>query len=175
LTSSKEMLTYELETGTIGFIEVEQGAKDFEIVTNQSIIPYGKTLQYEADPFRGYRNYCGFDLPEGNWQPLSLFPQLKEEDVKDVMPKVEGLACNYFLDFTIEKHSGKFQYNCDTALESIHSLAQHLGLNAVNPIPNPEAQFDERGNGGYCPSWVDDWQEAQSKVKQYFVVFKPKN
>lgn len=156
----------ELETGTLGFVEVPSCSFNHYIHRSNLIfdLPDNK-----ADIIRGI-------LDGEDWQPLSLFSQLKEEDVKEVMPNkfyntIDGRV-NVYIDFINE-----FNY-CKTAIEAIHSLAQHLGLNAVNPYgiePNIDEYKDETLRAeDYLINDLYQWQEAQSKVKPYFVVFKPK-
>jgi hypothetical protein len=133
------MTTYELETGTIGFREIPNDGNIFNTGINA-------------------RN----PIPDG-FELLGIFSELKEEDVKEVMPRRNAI----YFDYVGNRYNPTFKY----AKESIHSLAQHLGLDAVNPIDNVKCGCC--GLNGNCKV-CNEWQEAQSKVKQYFVVFKTK-
>lgn len=166
------MTTYELETGTVGFELLNETAHH---------ITYGginkdKAIWYRYYDDKGVRQFSSIKLQDG-FIPLSLFSQLKEEDVKGIMPYQEEedidepepsttskiIILKSYYDFINEC------YDLDTAEESIHSLAQHLGLNAVNALQDPN---DKDCTTELCT--MEEWQEAQSKVKQYFVVFKAK-
>lgn len=158
------MTTYELETGTLMFIPVPEDS------FGHWVNPVIKQLfHYHTPQLEGMSDIDvhTIDLFLHGFKPLSLFSQLKEEDVKEVMPKIHlGAYVNYNKK-TRRSKDHDWDFYCDTALQSIHSLAQHLGLDAFNPY----------GEKRECKGWClkcDRWQEAQSKVKQYFVVFKAK-
>lgn len=112
-----EMKQYELETGTIGFIPISSTANRFKIFNDEK--PY---LSY----FEGVETKRDY-ISDGNWQPLGLSTELKEEDLKEVMPKVMG---QHYLRFPISNKSDRW---CKTPLEAFKSLYQNLGLNPTQP------------------------------------------
>lgn len=155
------MTTYELETGTLMFIPVPEDSHSFRFIETKE----GKKNQLHYTILTNevfYTTNQRAELIEEDFKPLSLFSKLKEEDVKEVMPTKRNGRSVLYEDFNKSSLD-----HCAYALQSIHSLAQHLGLNSVNPY----------GEKRECKGWClkcDRWQQAQSKVKQYFVVFKAK-
>ena len=167
------MYKKELDSGKLLFVEVPNEAKGFEIVTNQSVIPYGKALNYEDKPFRGYINYCGIDLPDGNWQLLGFSTELTEEQLKDVMTK----RGERYEDFSISVISSQFVYVLGTSLESFQSLKSSLGLIDENKYQSDWDELCTYGHGGFAKDGkteIELYQEEQSKVKKLIVLFNPK-
>lgn len=60
---------------------------DAEIVTNQSVIPYGKQLRVPDGEYKCFPNHAYIDLPEGNWRILGFAQDLTEGDWKKVLDK----------------------------------------------------------------------------------------
>lgn len=130
------MTQHEINGKIVGFVEVDEQATGFEILVNCLLWDNRETGSYDD---------C-VELPEGNWQILSLHSEMTEEKAREL-----GLS-----------------------LEQYHSLVKSLGLVTENPIPEPEFQCDEYGKGGYCEVWVKEFEEAQRLVKNYLLIYKEK-
>src|SRR5690606_7771706 len=81
-------------------VELPYGAKNIRIDTNQSVIPYGKEVNYEVPGTKesyGYEETEGFALPQGNWQLLGRLPDITEGQWKGV---VEDASYKYPYEFT---------------------------------------------------------------------------
>jgi len=135
-------------------VEVPNDATEFELVTNQSTMPYTKSLSYEDPiPFRGYRNYCGVDLPEGNY---TLLGDTNDEDV-----------CRGVVEHN-EKTGFYMAYNSDmgfiwnSATESMASLLRVKGVHRVNTMPNPiNVDHESTEHFDDCRT---SWQQAQDNL-----------
>lgn len=107
------------------------------------------------------------DIPEGSWQIISLASEMTEEKAKLIMEKnILGLYANY-----VYKH---IDFSFVNALDSFTSWLKSLGYVIDNPIPQPEAQFNEYGEGGYCETWIKDYEEAQGQVQKLLIIYKNK-
>lgn len=115
------MTTYELETGTLMFIPVPEDSHSFRFIETKE----GKKNQLHYTILTNevfYTTNQRAELIDEGYIPLSLFSQLKEEDLKEVMPKMPWGENNY-KNFNLQL---RVQYVGLTAIESIHSLAKHL-------------------------------------------------
>lgn len=85
---------------------------------------------------------------------------ITEEQASSVMSKKD-----------IAKYQGKM-----CSLNSVLGLNRFLeskGINLFNnPVPEPEYQFDNFGNGGMCESWINTHQEAEQKTFYNPYIFK---
>lgn len=149
---------------TILVVDVPEGAQsllDFEIVTNQSVIPYGKQLGYPDGNYKSFPNHGYVDLPAGNWKLLGRANELTEKQLKQIFPNV------------IVGHR-----QCFVELLSAN------GIVLSNPYSNFECpnQWCENGyiDQGYNEYWrcfhcqenEDLEEEAQSKVTNPLILIK---
>ena len=117
------MIQFKEGARTYLLVELPDGAKDLSLVTNQSTVPYSQSLNYE-DPisFRGYRNYCGVDLPQGNWTLHGKVKELTEEQAKGL---VERVTVNDWKNYT--DPSQYMDRSFKSTLESLASLLRKNG------------------------------------------------
>lgn len=98
--------------------------------------------------------------------------ELTEEQCETITPCVyDGREDVNVMGLIYECYDGS-DFTCNTAKESFASLMQSIRCYSVNPVPNPEPQFDERGNGGYCETWVKDYEKAQANTGTWIILKK---
>lgn len=91
----------------------------FVSVPEDSAAHYVKdNVMYYSSDWRTNELNQGMGLPDGQWQFLSLLKDADEEKAASVVDKWDSGKYNDY-----SRHLARV----DTALESIHSLANHLG------------------------------------------------
>lgn len=162
VTSKVEML----------LVDLPEDAKNVRIETNQSVIPYGKSIHFEVSPTKesyGLENTEWQDLPEGNWQHLGKATELTEEDWKgivDVM-KTKNLYINY--NRSIENPE---VYCYKHAKESGLSLLKANGV--VLDIPKKPhwiTKINSAEDRDLSQKQMEDYFDAESKVWRNCHVF----
>lgn len=140
-----------------------------EIVTNQSIIPYGKQLCVPDGHYKSFPNFKYIDLPKGyNYTILGRAKELTEEQLISIMPE------DSTLDFDGEK--GCYTVGDITYFDpepAFKALLESQGILLENPHEKPdEYWFYKRKDD--TQSWGDfyskQWRKAQSKVKNPLVI-----
>lgn len=156
-------------------IEVPSDAHSFEKQTNP--VEGGEHICF----LRGIPDYdCCYteNIPDGNWQILSLHSEMTEEKAKLIMPKI-------FLH-TLEKdvyhnYPDKEDY-LTSAVESYQSLVKSIGLVTENPFAisgrEPiEGDFTKNATDHQYALGIyvwrhKKWHEAQKQVKNYLVLIR---
>lgn len=146
--------------------ELPYGAKNIRIDTNQSIIPYGKEVNYEVPGTKesyGYEETEGFALPHGNWRHLGAVNDVSEEQADRFVDKsiYTGLYGHYVNDIPLNIYCYK------NALESFNTLLTANGVYFENPC-RIYIDVEKRGDN------LMDWHKAQDKVwdKERTYLFK---
>ena len=146
--------------------ELHYGAKNIRIETNQLIIPYPKIILYEipaTEESYGYEETEGFDLPQGNWQPLGAVCDVSEEQADRFVDKsiYTGLYGYYVKDIPLNTYCYK------NALESFNTLLTANGVYFENPC-RIYIDVEKRSDN------LMDWHKAQDQVwdKERTYLFK---
>jgi len=152
---------------------------DCEIVTNQSVIPYGKQLCIPDGHYKSFLNFKYIDLPGGyNYTVLNRVTELTEVQCKSILPDPEIVAeidhvyriedIHGYKDFTDEENA----FECP--IDSFKSFLKSQGILLENPMEPVWEQTDANGRPynkhfDYY-SYVSAYNEAQSKVKNPLVI-----
>lgn len=99
------------------------------------------------------------ELPEGNWQLLGIATEIPEEVWQGIMPKGKVRYKDFVGGYLFKK-----------ATDAAISMLEAHEVYSVNPIPVPEAQFDERGNGGYCEKWIKEYEKAEANTGHWVIL-----
>ena len=106
-------------------------------------------------------------LEKGNWQIVGEAFDLTRDRCREIIidPDTSGLLDIY-------KNYRRHQEYLTSAKQSFESLLVSLDVYSENPIPMPEFQSDENGNGGYCESWINTYQEAEQRTGRWILLKK---
>lgn len=107
-----------------------------------------------------------FSDAQSEYEILGISTELTEEQWRGVLPirKFRGFRGLYYEDYK------GIRVFLASAKQSGISLLEANQCFSVNPIPQPEAQLDEQGNGGYCDTWVSKWQEAEYNTGKWLIL-----
>jgi len=111
------------------------------------------------------------DLPIARWQIVGDPFGLTEERYKELAMRSDRHPdLELYIDHMAD--STRYVYLLKSAKEGFISLLNSLKIYQTNPIRKPEPQFDERGNGGYCQTWINDYEEAQERTGSFILLKK---
>lgn len=112
------MTQFERTKATILFVEVPEDVENIE--------SHGNYITYHTG--MGTENYdiLRTTLPEGTWQFITLLKDAREDQAVNV---VDSIFDKYYMDYENPNNNTYAPgYTFDTALESLHSLANSLGV-----------------------------------------------
>ena len=98
--------------------------------------------------------------------------EITEEQASQIVDDPFGLEiCDdeviVFKDYEDEENT------YSSSIDSLYSLIFSKGIHLYdNPVPEPEYQFDNFGNGGMCESWINAYQEQEQKTFYNPYIFK---
>lgn len=155
---------------TILFVEVPEDATWFQIMPRQGIV--NECLRYNFGTLRFGIKYE--QLPSGQYQILGKSTELSEEQKEEICDQVSSFGKMYWKNYLLPmSFTDGF-----TVQESYLSLLEANGIVDRNPYEKPDADkiLDEYScNENVIAKMVyredlEQWQEAQSKVKHYLVL-----
>lgn len=148
-------------------VEVPDDAHSFEIQDNP--VGYGKHVMM----LRGIPDYdCVYSpvLPEDyNYTILGRASDIDENKAKDLMPLVKRVYGASYYDYMSPDKNNSFYYAMD-ALQSFKSFLESQGIFLENPYSPPIERLQYGGGYAMRQAEIEEYEEAQSKVKIPLVI-----
>lgn len=123
-----------------------------------------KVLEFETSKGR----FCvtdGYDCINGGIEIRNITEEQSREIVK------QSIHTNLYAHYVENIEVNTYCYI--SAIESLHSLLKSKGIHLFeNPVPTPEYQCDNFGNGGMCESWINTYKTEEEKTFYNPFIFK---